>query len=339
MSLDQPLWLGGKVGLAVQAAQTYRKIAREGHAAARAQLKSIVIHDYFGLALARKSLEVVEETYEQAGRHVNTAEQMFNAGAASQFDLLRARTNHRLIEPEIARARQAVAVAETNLRNRLGLDPDSRIILTDEVAIGAVSTRLGLKEALFSARESRPEFRQMDLNYDLRSLALKVEERSLYWPNFFLNVTYQLQASHDHIAEVGPPDWSRGLRFQIVASVPLFDGFATEWRIEKARLALRRVELMQRQLEEGIRLEVTALLAERQRAAESVASSHAAVELAVKAFEIAELRFAQGVGTDLEVQDARLALSNARLGMLRSEYDLRVADAEYDRAVRSDQNF
>jgi outer membrane protein TolC len=59
------------------------------------------------------------------------------------------------------------------------------------------------------------------------------------------------------------------------------------------------------------------------------------VREAEEAFELASLRFARGIGTQLEVSDAQLALLNARSIEARATFDLFLAVAELAR-VRSE---
>ena len=150
-------------------------------------------------------------------------------------------------------------------------------------------------------------------------------------------MNYQREAQQD-VFELPKTYWSESFTWTFQASIPLFDGFATQSRVQKAQIDLRRVSLQRLQLEQGIRLEVTNAVTELHRAEEQVASHKATVELAEKAFRIAQTRYEQGVGTELEVLDSQLSLKSVRLGYLQGLYDLRVAEAEYARIVENDDN-
>ncbi|HEB83770.1 MAG TPA: TolC family protein, partial [Bacteroidetes bacterium] len=52
-----------------------------------------------------------------------------------------------------------------------------------------------------------------------------------------------------------------------------------------------------------------------------------------RGMEIAEVRYSEGVGTQLEVLDAQLQLNNANVNVLRAEYNQLMAKAAYDRAL------
>jgi outer membrane protein TolC len=338
LSLAQPLWLAGKLGLALNAAKTYRLIANDALSATRAHLKADVIRAYYGLLLAREAVRVTEESLVQATRHSAIVKQMFEVGMVSELDVLRSQVQVKSLEPGLSAARKGAELAEVALKNRLGLAPADEIVLTGQLEADNPSDILGDREEAYQKSiGNRAEFRLIDRQQRLNEIGLKIEQRSLYWPNVFLGMGYSPQGGQDKLdALLKGQTWSSSATWTISASVPLFDGFATPARIQKAKIGLRKTEFARRQLVQGVRLEVTAALGELRCADEQVASARAAVELADKAQSIAATRYEQGMGTELDVLDAQLALHSAKLGLLQGLYDMRVADAEYHRVVEND---
>lgn len=339
ITLTQPIWLAGKVGLALDAAKTYSKLARSLETTNRSQLKANVIKEYYGVQLAREMLTVTKEAQEQAKRHTTIVEQMFTAGMASEFALLQAQVGLGTIEPEVARAEQAVRLAELAFINRLGLDPGTEINLAEKLTdIQPDGWQAPAGDPLDIARKKRSEFDMMDLQKDLYTISMKVNQRSLYLPSFFFVTNYHREASQDKF-DLGGSVWTERFNWLVQVSVPIFDGLATPAKVQQDKIMLRKIEVDRLQLEQGVRLQVTATLTELKRAADQARSSKATVDLAERAHSIAQTRFEQGVGTETDVQDARIALQNARLGYLKGIYDLRVAQAEYAMVVENDTNF
>jgi len=339
ITLTQPIWLAGKVGLALDAAKTYTKLARSLETTNKAQLKANVIKEYYGVQLAREMLEVMKEAQAQAERHGTIVEQMYSAGMASEFSLLQAKVGLGTIVPEVARAEQAVRLSELALINRLGIDPSTSLNLTGKLSdVTPSNWEQPAGDPMGVALKSRSEFEMMDLQKDLYTISMKVNQRSLYLPNFVFVSNYHREASQDQL-DIPNSFWTESFRWLVQVSVPIFDGFATPAKVQQDKITLRKIEVDRRMLEQGVRLQVTATLTELKRAEQQMVSSQATVELAERAHSIAQTRFEQGAGTESEVQDARVALQNARLGLLKGIYDLRVAQAEYAMVVENDTNF
>ncbi|MFC2149989.1 TolC family protein [Calditrichota bacterium] len=335
LHLAQPIWLAGKVGMALDAAKTYRKLARETEQSTRSMLKSRTTANYFGLQLARGVYDVTKEGLEQARKHARTVENMYDVGMASEFDLLRASVEVKNIEPQLSYAEQNLSLAYVSLSNSLNIAFGDTIILTDELKMDI--PKVSTEDLLERARRNRPEFRLLDLQERLDGLSIKNEQRSLYWPSFFFDMNYRWQVSDDKLdAFTTDSTWQESLNYTLSLQLPIFDGFATPARIQKAKIGLRRTKLKRLQLEQGVRLEVTQIQTELKRAKDLVESMTAGVELAQKAFEIAEVRYEQGISTELELLDAQLAVQNSKVGLLKGLYDLRVAHAEYNRIIEND---
>jgi len=338
LGLAQPIWLAGKVGLALDAARAYRRLSRVNIQTTQADLKKQVTQEYFRYVLAIESVRLLSETAEQAQHHADQAQKFFDVGMISEFDLLRAQTEAKAVEPELLRARQGVELAKMMMTNRLGLAPETEIEPTDSLSADNVpGLNAGREQAYSDALRTRPEFRALDLVDELQRISLQVEKRSLYWPNVMFSFGLVKQSQVDRFQDMDKGEsWTTGARWDLSVSVPLFNGFASQARIEKAKIGVRRVKLQRRQLEDGVRLEVSGNLTELRRASEQITSQQAALNLAERAYKIAGVRYEQGIGTEIELQDSRLALSRARLQLLQGLYDLRIARAEYSRVIESD---
>ncbi len=337
LSISQPVWLGGRLGLALEAANIYGRLSRAAMQAAKANLKKQIIQDYFRLSLAFEVLKITNAAYAQALSHALKAKQMFDVGMISEFDLLRAETEAKTMAPEVSRSLQAIRLAHTNLCHRLGLPGDTELLLLDSLTAIEISEPAANATDYYEiALARRPEIELIGLQKSLHEIGLKVEEKSLFWPNVFFGLGFQTQRQDDHYANMSPSTWSNSLRWGFSANIPLFNGFATQAKIQKARLGLRKTELAEKNLQNGIRMEFVANTSELQRAFKSVIGQQEVVKLAEKAYAISQVRYEQGLGTELEVQDVRLTLSRARMGYLQGLYDLRLAEAEYARIIEID---
>ena len=125
-------------------------------------------------------------------------------------------------------------------------------------------------------------------------------------------------------------DWRTNWTVGVGISVPLFDGFRARAleRAAKRDVAAARARLAD--VKEQVA--VTARVVDAQLAAATATWEQArrTVEQAQRAFAIAELRFAQGASTHLELVDARTQLEQAELNRARSARDVRVATLRRD---------
>lgn len=69
------------------------------------------------------------------------------------------------------------------------------------------------------------------------------------------------------------------------------------------------------------------------KADKELIAAESTLEEAEKGYSIAEVRYTEGVGTQLEVLDAQLQLNNSRVRVLQAKYNRVVAYAAYQRSL------
>ena len=119
------------------------------------------------------------------------------------------------------------------------------------------------------------------------------------------------------------------LTFGLSISFPIFDGFLTAANIEQAEVARQRLTEQRRQVEADLDGRITRAVTEHRRL-QSVAVLQADnAKAAEEELELARERYNVGDGTELEVRDAQLAVTRARLSVVQTRFDLRTALARY----------
>jgi len=124
-------------------------------------------------------------------------------------------------------------------------------------------------------------------------------------------------------------DWNLGFS----VNIPLFDGFATKSRVSQAKSNINELDLVEKQIQEGIKLEISQAISDLELAKENIFSQEENVNQAKKALQIAKVQYAEGVITSLEEMDTQLALTIAQTNYLQALADYLVARARYNRAI------
>jgi outer membrane protein TolC len=312
ITLEQPVFVGG-LWSAIGAARDYSRVAEQSLFLARQQAVRTVVEAYYGALLADRLAAVAESTLENAEVHRDRVAAMYREGVLSEYDYLRAKVAAENARPVAIRARSGADIAMSNLRNVLALSPDEPLVLADELSMTDGAMYLPGADTLHAeAMLSRKEVEIANLSVALQRRNLGYAKGQRY-PSLVLAASYELDASRNDDPPDFPPrdDWRESLQASLVLSVPLFDGFSTSGRISMARAELRSAEISRGELEDALRLEVESARANVEEAAKRVEALGETVATAKRGLRIAEVRFESGVGTSVEVVDARLALDQA----------------------------
>ena len=338
------LFTGGRVNAQYAAAAAGRRSADVEVAAQRAQLQLDVAQAYYDAALADRLVDIADSSLvqtEEALRQTTLARQV---GNQSEFDLLRARVTRDNQIPPLLQAKTSRNLSYLRLKQLLNVPYSDSLTLTDGIVdveaaanarvTAASNDRATLTAMVFAISDSI--VRQSDTTTEARSTVRQLDEaltaqqaqrritKSEYLPNVTLSTSYGRVA----FPTGGVPDWNQFVNNWTVtvgASMPLFTGgrIRGENVVAKANVAEAKARLQQTR--ELASLDARQAVAELQQAVATLAASGGTAGQATRAYNIAEVRFKEGLSTQLELTESRLLLQQARANRAQAARDFQVA--------------
>lgn len=157
-------------------------------------------------------------------------------------------------------------------------------------------------------------------------------ERSSYMPSLaaFGNLQYQTQKND---LRISTRDFVNSSLVGLSLSMNIFNGLRTNARVEQAELDTRKTEELISQTEMNLKTAVQSVTLTLKRSHEQIDAQQKTVGQAEQGYRITSTRFASGSGTQLEVNDAQLALTTAKTNRIQAIYDYLVAAAELDQLL------
>jgi len=148
--------------------------------------------------------------------------------------------------------------------------------------------------------------------------------RSEYLPNLTLSTSYGRVA----FPTGGVPNWNNFVNNWTVtvgASMPLFTGGRIRGENVVAQANVAEAKARLQQTKELASLDARQAVAELQQAVATLAASGGTADQATRAYNIAEVRFKEGLSTQLELTESRLLLQQARANRAQAARDFQVA--------------
>ncbi len=312
VQLSQPLFTGGAVYYGVKAARSRRGAASEDVRTASQTTIFNAAQDYYNAVLNREVLAVVRNSYELAKSHFKDVQAREAAGTASKFDVLRAKVAMQNQEAQVISAENDARLSVATLLREIGMPQDTRLELVTE--FGAVGATPRVEEALRTALANRPELASAELTARAQRNSVSAA-RSGYLPKLSGSAAWGGTSTDDPLLDDNFVE-SGSLGVQVQWNV--FDGALTRARVAEARADLERLQWQERGLRKDVELQVRQAVLNLESARTFIESQGANVEEAAEALRLAEARQKAGAGTELDVQDARNALEQARLNYVQS---------------------
>lgn len=316
-TLTQPLYVGGKVGAALRVAKQYRAAAADRLAETEADIALQVRSAYLTAGLAQRLVDIAVESRRLARRHMEQVEDFFEAGTAAEFDLLRARVDLENRDPIVIQAENSATLAVLDLKRLVNIPAEQPLRLTSELDPTLVEVD---EEALRRMVTERPALQAAAKAVGMREEAVKIAKGNRL-PTVTFQGTMGFQSYPENPLPPGFDEWRKDWSAALSVSLPIFDGFRTRGEIDQAQAELKTAELQESQLEESLHLQLAGALGEYRAARSQIRARRETVAMAERALELAEVRFASGMSTQLEVSDAALLLDQARVNEVQALYD------------------
>jgi len=338
------LFTGGRVNAQYAAAAAGRRSAEVEVTAQRAQLQLDVASAYYDAALADRLADIADSSLvqtEEALRQTTLARQV---GNQSEFDLLRARVTRDNQIPPLLQAKTSRNLAYLRLKQLLNLPFSDSLSLTDGIVdveaaanarvTAASNDRATLTAMVFALSDSI--VRLSDTTTDARSTVRQLDEaltsqqmqrriaKAEYLPTVTLSSAYGRLAFPTAVV----PNWNQFVNNWTVtvgASMPLFTGGRIRGDNVVAQANVAEAKARLQQTKELASLDARQAIAELQQAVATLAASGGTADQATRAYSIAEVRFKEGLSTQLELTESRLLLQQARANRAQAARDFQVA--------------
>ena len=333
----QVLYSGGKVKSAVTIAETTTDAA---HLALRDTVEQVIAltrQQFYSALLNRDLIRVAEESITLLEEELKDQKNRFDAGTVPKFNVLRAEVELANAKPELIRAKNNHLLSLLDLAKTVGV-PQPKTGRPPFDAFGqlrAVSREWSLGNALAMAKRRRASLKVQAHN--VRNETQQVEiARAGTKPRLDASAGYEIRNSRltDDISHE-----ANGWYFGVQGSWNIFDSGETAGKVMQAQAKLGTSRVRQQDAEQQVELEVHRAFARVRESKELIASQLKTVEQADEALRLAKERLAAGAGTQLDVLDARVALTKARTTELQALYEYNAAVAEFDRATGADTVF
>jgi outer membrane protein TolC len=325
VSVSQLVDITGVVRTAAAAGELEEALSRLELARVRQELALNVRNGFYNVLRAEAFVRVNEAAVAQSEELLRVTEAQRAAGVAADFDVLRARTQLENNRQALISARNQVNITKNAFANTIGVDPSTPI----EPEPPAVPEVPLLDEAplLTQALRQRPEYLQADTNILKAGKNVRLARRNLE-PYVNVGLTGVLNGTSGV-----PSDDRASATVGVTLTVPLYDGGATRAAVDAARADERQALIQKDQFVRGIKAEVQQSIIAVQDANERASVAGLTVKEAREALRLANIRFRAGVGTQLEINDAQTALTQAETNEVNARYDYLSALARLSRAV------
>ena len=318
-----PLYTGGRTEGLIEQARLNADIANQGIAKAISQLRLDTTTAYYNALQARNMVKVNQETVDNLAEHLKNVEAQYAAGTVAKADVLQTEVQLANAQQNLTKAQNDYDVAEATLNKTIGLPMGARNILKNELTY--VKYDKSLDESIQMALKNRPEVFQAKASIDAAEAGVKVAGSNRL-PTISLT-------GADGWSGNSFPGQDNSWTLSLTASWDIFDAGLTKAKVKEAQTAVDTAIQSDIETRQELELNVRQAYLSMKEAERRIETSRVAVDKAQEDLKIARTKYYAGAGTNLDVIDAQLALTQAETNYTQALYDYNTNKVKLEEAT------
>ncbi len=320
--LSQTIFDFGRTSGSVKVNSLFAESSRADYEDTSTRVVFNVKQAYYDLLKSRKNKDALAETVLRYEKLLGQAKRFYEAGIKPRIDVTMSEVDLSRARLDILKAENALRIARIALNNAMGV-PDAPAYEVAEDP-GAPDSPLDLETALEKGLTSRPDLLSAVAQREAAERSVDLA-RTGYYPILSGSAGYGWTGEEFPLER----EWSLGAAL----TFPLFNGFSTRHRVQEARAGVNIYRGSEELVRQNVRYEIEQAFSNVREARERIALAELLVRHARQNRELAQGRYARGVGSTIEVTDALLAEVDAETEQITALYDYRIAVASLDKAM------
>jgi len=299
----------------IGASQIYLNLSRESLHGAVAKTITNVSKAFYGVLLTDKMLGILRESLKNGDDNLKNVRAYNQQGMVAEFDLLRAEVQVENLRPMVVQLENALSDTKNALKVVMGLDRNEEIDVVGDIVYE--------KTSLPSENEIIEKV--LNKNYDLKTFSVKSQideemielDRAGYWPTVAAFGSYSMGGQSDTWDFMKYNTGIVGINF----SINLFNGLRTKEKVQQSTIAALQTEEQLEQMKEFLITQVKSKILNIKKVETQIDIHEKTIGLAQKAYDIANVKYREGTGTQLDIQNAEIALRQAKTNKLQAVFE------------------
>jgi len=325
LTLEQPIYMGGKIRAASDMAKTGEALADENIRLNRARVLSETDAAYWQYVQVKEKLDVAQKYSSLLEQLVKQLTDAYSTGMISRNDLLKAEVKKNEADLMVQKAKNGLELVRMNLCRVTGLPYQTDIVVNDSLPEMPSAEVLMAQENI----DQRPEYKMLEKNIELKEKEIRLV-RSDYLPQIGVG------ASYSYIE--GPQ--LNGVRtsddaFSAMATVkiPIFGWGEGRNKVKSAQADYEISKLKMEDARELMELELAQARFNMKDARSRVEMTHLSLEQAEENLRVSKNMYELGEESLTDYLEAQVQWQKAKSELIEAKAELKLSETRYLKAT------
>ena len=308
----------GSYIVALQASKTYLKYYENAQKNTVVSVKEMVINTYGNVLLAEESLAILKKNKATLEKTLFDTNEIFKNGLIEEENVEQLQITLATINSNLTYTSRLVDIARKMLKVTLGMELTDSLVLTDKLdQLSVANMDLAFAQTEFTLANNTNYQIAQNFN-EQRQLELKLE-KSKALPSMYANVNFGYNAFNNKFAFFTENQkWMNYSNMGVSLSVPIFSSFMRSARTQQARIAVDKAKTQLKEAEQKLQLQFDKAKSDYEFSIEEYNSAKNNLRLAERIEKKQAIKFAEGLSSSFEFNEAQRQLYSAQQSYLQS---------------------
>jgi outer membrane protein len=320
------LLFDGTYFTALKASKAVAEMAVLDYQNDKAQLRDAVKKAYLPPLLVMENIKTVQENIRVLEKMYYETNEMYKEGFVEKLDVDKLFLSLDNMKVTLEDLEKSYKTALDALKMQIGYPMDQELRLTESIDLLSAPLADFNDDAVVDYMQ-RTEYQMLEQNKILQGLNIDQYKKG-YWPSLSGFLTFQQQVQGDKLFD--DPSNTPAAFAGVQLRIPIFDGFSKRALKAQAQISLENVQHSQQLLRSSIDLQVKIAHRNYKNALEKIESRKRNVALAERIFEIAQIKYREGMGSSIEIIQAEQSLFQSQQNYIQALYDFIIAKIDIE---------
>lgn len=329
VQLNQILF-DGQVFVGLQARETVLKFQEANAEVTGEMIKTNIYKIYYQLVASKQQIELLDANIERFEKLLRDTRIIYENGFAERLDVDKVSVALTNLQTEKIKALNQIENGYLGLKMLLGMPIRDELVLTDTLSYELV--RDGVLDPTGFEYSDRKEYQAAELGIRLNEYNIRRYKLSRI-PTLTLNGYYNKNAQRNEFDFFKGGDWFDISAISLNLNIPIFTGFSTKAKIQKAKIEYQQSVNQREALKISIDNDIQAASNNFRSAIAALDFQKKNMELAESVFDQTRRKYEAGTGSQEEINTAQTELKSAQTNYINSLYDAIIAKTDFLRAT------
>ncbi|NCI45162.1 TolC family protein [Sediminibacterium soli] len=332
ITLNQLLF-DGQVFIGLQARATSLDFQQKNAEVTEEMIKANIHKIYYQLAVSKTQIELLDANIARLTKLQSDAGELYKNGFAEKLDIDKVSVQLANLQTEKTKALNSISVGYIGLKTLMGMPVKDTLVLTDRITDDQVKS--GILADTGYAYNNRKEYQYLSLGRKLNEFNIR-RYKLAYLPTLSFNASYSKNAQRNDFSFFkggSKYPWFTTSYIGLSLSIPIFDGFAKDARIRKAKLEMQQTDNQLDNLRLTIDSEVETAKINFSSALATMDFQKRNMQLAENVYSQTKKKFEAGTGSNTEINAAQTDLVTAQTNYINALYNAIIARVDYLKAT------